>query len=257
MKLKYSIMDPTGNVTALVETAVPVDQQPSVAEKIMSIEATVEQVGFISDSEGVDLALRMAGGEFCGNATMSAAVLYAIRKKKSFGKVKVFSSGVNDAINVDVKKENGFWQGTVEMPKAKSIDDFVFPDGRAFPVVRFDGITHVIFSDPVAKSEAEKLVRCWCALLNAPALGLMFFEESKNRLTPLVYVPEADTLFWESACGSGLSAVGAYMAKRTNRFSKLSPKQPGGTLEITAMPTGELFLCGNVKLLCEKEIKLS
>ncbi|MBQ7653961.1 MAG: hypothetical protein IJS17_02695, partial [Clostridia bacterium] len=122
---------------------------------------------------------------------------------------------------------------------------------------RFDGITHVIFSDPVAKSEAEKLVRCWCALLNAPALGLMFFEESKNRLTPLVYVPEADTLFWESACGSGLSAVGAYMANITNRLSKLSPKQPGGTLEITAMPTGELFLCGNVKLLCEKEIKLS
>ncbi|MBQ7653713.1 MAG: hypothetical protein IJS17_01420, partial [Clostridia bacterium] len=94
MKLKYSIMDPTGNVTALVETSVPVDQQPSVAEKIMSMEATVEQVGFISDSEGVDLALRMVGGEFCGNATMSAAVLYAIRKKKSFGKVKVFSSGV-------------------------------------------------------------------------------------------------------------------------------------------------------------------
>ena len=29
--IRYSILDPTGNITALVESAVPVDRQPDIA----------------------------------------------------------------------------------------------------------------------------------------------------------------------------------------------------------------------------------
>ena len=46
--LKYSILDPTGNITALVESPVPVSGQPSVADAVMERHPDVEQVGFVS-----------------------------------------------------------------------------------------------------------------------------------------------------------------------------------------------------------------
>ena len=93
----FSILDPTGNITALVESEVSIDRQPSVAAGIMDLYEDVEQVGFVGFSRNdvhmgcdsntgmaynnchIDCQLRMAGGEFCGNAAMSAAVLYHIR----------------------------------------------------------------------------------------------------------------------------------------------------------------------------------
>ena len=45
----------------------------------------MEQVGFVSapSDSGCDIDLQMAGGEFCGNATMSAAALVAMRSGKT------------------------------------------------------------------------------------------------------------------------------------------------------------------------------
>lgn len=90
----FSILDPTGNITALVESETPIDRQPSVAAGIMALYEDVEQVGFVDfgkvainaaydkygSGDRIDCRLRMAGGESCGNATMSAAVLYHLRK---------------------------------------------------------------------------------------------------------------------------------------------------------------------------------
>jgi diaminopimelate epimerase len=80
-EIKYCIFDPTGNITALVETGVEEARQPEVASLIMSRHPDVEQIGFVCFSEqngDADVSLRMAGGEFCGNATMSAAALFAL-----------------------------------------------------------------------------------------------------------------------------------------------------------------------------------
>ena len=46
--MKYSIFDPTGNITALVEDAVEDSLQPSAAAEIMKKHPEVEQVGFVS-----------------------------------------------------------------------------------------------------------------------------------------------------------------------------------------------------------------
>ncbi|MBQ9612826.1 MAG: hypothetical protein IJV14_09590, partial [Lachnospiraceae bacterium] len=45
--IKYSIMDPTGNVTALVESPVGLSMQPDVADRIMKKHPEVEQAGFL------------------------------------------------------------------------------------------------------------------------------------------------------------------------------------------------------------------
>ncbi|MBO5502893.1 MAG: hypothetical protein J5969_00265, partial [Lachnospiraceae bacterium] len=70
--LSCCILDPTGNITALVEGDVPVSRQLETAARIMQLRPETEQVGFVKLS-GEQIQLRMAGGEFCGNASMSAA----------------------------------------------------------------------------------------------------------------------------------------------------------------------------------------
>ena len=81
MNIRYSIWDPSGNITALVESPIPIERQRTVASELMVRHPAVEQVGFVSLSpeNDADAALRMAGGEFCGNAGMSAAALLQSR----------------------------------------------------------------------------------------------------------------------------------------------------------------------------------
>ena len=47
-RVTWTLLDPTGNITLLVETPVPTEEQPTVAQKLMRLEPTTEQVGFFS-----------------------------------------------------------------------------------------------------------------------------------------------------------------------------------------------------------------
>ena len=77
----------------------------------------------------------------------------------------------------------------------------------------------------------------------------MFVDFEDHRLAPLVYVPEAGTLVWESSCASGTTAVGAYLAKRAGAPVKVPLKQPGGTLTIAVSADGDLLLEGTVRVV--------
>ena len=142
------------------------------------------------------------------------------------------------------------------MPRPESVGEERFPDGTVFPAVRFPGIVHVILEKEIAREEAEALAPALCAQLKADALGLMFLNREEESLTPLVYVPGAGTLCWETACASGTTAVGAYFAAKTGRPVNLKLKQPGGVLEIDARPDGELILTGTVRILRSAEANL-
>ena len=63
MEICYSILDPTGNITALVESPVERAQYQTAAAVIMRLHPEVEQVGFLLPI-GMDglPALQMAGG---------------------------------------------------------------------------------------------------------------------------------------------------------------------------------------------------
>lgn len=268
MKLKYYIPDPTGNITILAEGDVPADKRAGVAAKLMDKEPTAEQVGFISYGSGndpADISLMMAGGEFCGNATMSAAVLFVAKKEGLLGsfwgrqrvpgihEVKVLASGVEEICKVLVEvKEDGSYVGTVEMPKPLSVktEKLLF-EGKEYelPVVDFGGITHVIIDAGESSKnnfDPEKAVMMWCDTLRAGCLGLMIYDSAQNRLDPLVYVPEAGTLVWESSCASGTTAIGAYLAHKENRPVKISLTEPGGILTVEAVPGGT----------CDREMRL-
>ena len=253
----YWLMDPTGNLTILVETPVPEQDQPFVAAKLMQVEPKAEQVGFLLASEGTDLSLRMAGGEFCGNAAMSAAAYYAMQCGIREGSVRVSVSGIIEPVEVQIAlQQNGMWSGTVKMPHPESIRTVTFQNGYRLPVISFPGISHVILEERLPRKDAESYAVQWCRELHADALGLMFLDMKNNVLSPLVYVPAADTLFWESTCASGTTAVGAWIANKKNDISTIRLHQPGGTLSVIATPTDTLWLKGNVTCLHENTVSV-
>ena len=266
-ELSYCILDPTGNITALVESAVDPAERPVVARAIMREHPAVEQVGFVRffdpDDSGVQGELRMAGGEFCGNATMCAAALYRLHAQDGGTGVKLRVSGAESAVEVRLGQEaDGAIAASVHMPPALSIcEERLSFDGISarVPVVRMQGISHAIIQRDSAffgllgnRPAAERAVRAWCTDLAAEGLGLMFIEQDgeSSQLTPLVFVPGSGTVFWESSCASGTSAAGMYLAAQNSAPVDVAFCELGGTLRVTSSPSpGETWLHGSVRHL--------
>ena len=269
--LKYCIFDPTGNITALVETAVDIADQPAAASHIMELEPDVEQVGFISYEEdfaagGVPVSLRMAGGEFCGNATMCAAALFAIRSGLQGGAVPVKVWGISAPFEVMLERQAALnYSAAVSIPPALDMDELRLADGMLpgsdslnLPIVRMAGISHVIIEpdsgffglkdDPAL---AETLLKGWCGVLGAECLGMMFLGEGAalRTMIPLVYVPGADTMFWENSCASGSAAAGMYLAAKAGAPVDVTFDEPAGRLRVESDPvTGRTILHGSAIL---------
>ena len=256
--LKYYIFDPTGNITALVESGVAAADQPAVASRIMERHPDVEQVGFITYADDaaadVPVSLRMAGGEFCGNATMCTAALYMIRENMpGSAAIMVRVSGAAEPLEVQLRRKDAVsFDAAVTMPPAVGIDELRLSDGMlpgsdslSLPIVRMEGIAHVIIEpdsgffglkdDPAL---AETLLRGWCGVLGAECLGMMFLGEGSalRRLTPLVYVPGADTMFWENSCASGSAAAGIYLAAQAGTPVDVTFDEPAGRLRVESDP---------------------
>ena len=250
MKVKYVLMNPTGNRTILVESPVSTEDYKKVATFLMEKEPTAEQVGFLDVTGDDVVTLNMAGGEFCGNATMSAAV-YAVLKGWRESPVKIKVSGVSKVLNVEVDNAS---LTAVKMPSPKEIKNVrvsLPKEEMILPAVIFDGITHIILSGiGIAKNQAEKCARRWADELGVSCLGLMFYDEGKNKLKPLVYVENPGTLIWENSCGSGSVAVAAYLESAGIKKDCYEFAEPGGLLKV--IKKGKSFyLQGSAKL--EKE----
>ena len=273
--LEYKVFDPTGNITALVETQVDPADQPAAASWIMAQNPEVEQVGFVTFAAAgagapvadVPVSLRMAGGEFCGNATMCSAALYMIvNDMPGEANVKVRVSGTKEPLDVRlVRRDAVSFDAAVTMPPAVGIDELKLSDGMLpgndvlrLPVVRMEGIAHVIIEPDSGffglkddSALAETLLRGWCGVLGAECLGMMFLDEGKGvrALTPLVYVPGADTMFWENSCASGSAAAGMYLAAKEGKPVDVTFIEPAGSLRVTSDPDiGRTVLYGSLTL---------
>ena len=259
--MTYTLFDPTGNITALIDG----DSSREEAAGIMQMHPEVEQTGFIREAlpeEDGDAMLKMAGGEFCGNASMCAAAWYAEKSGLQSGNVRLDVSGAEDIIMVRIERIGpDSFHAEVGMPPTLGIsaEDLEFDGLKGMlPLVRYQGIYHLIieedspfFSFLKEREKAEEAVKEWCEKIDAPGLGLMFVQatEAGCRLTPLVYIPGGDTLFWEHSCASGSSAVCVYIAGKEGCDVSLRLSQPGGVLKVNSDPRGlETWLSGTVKL---------
>lgn len=265
--MRYSIWNPTGNITALVESDIDQAQQISVATALMESHPQVEQVGFVQFNKGdLPVCLQMAGGEFCGNAAMSAAALYLMRTNRSLQDPQSVPIRVSGALTpleaVLVEIETKMYSASLQTPWSASVDyrQFCYQGKKEkLPVVDMGGITQIIIKpDSVFWdmsnncSDAETAIGQWCSELSAPGLGFMFLNQQDDffDMTPLVYVPGAGTVFWENSCASGSMAVCMYYASETGTGVQLVLKQPGGVMGVKCDGPGEdVILQGSTRLV--------
>lgn len=251
MEYSFYKIDPTGNITAIVETPTERSEQSRIAGLIMAADTTVEQVGFLEKPQSTAaVRLQMMGGEFCGNASISAAALMARKSGIDSGNITLEVSGADEPLCVKVQKlDEDKYLGTVAMPLPVGIETAHF-GSLSLPVVRFPGISHVICDSSLSVSDAEANIRSWCEELSADALGLMFLDG--YRLRPYVYVHSTDTAVWESSCASGSTACAAYLAAKAGASQTVALQNPCGVLSVKAElnggALGSLLLTGSAEI---------
>lgn len=217
MKIEYSLFNPAGNITALVSTYVDKQDRMNVAKRIIEAEPSCQQLGFVCVN-GDTVMLEMAGGEFCGNATRCAALLT--------GKKKVICSGYDQYIDAEVNA---------------NIVKITLP---SVPT----GIVHKIFEFAPNKEYENKIRE------EKVPTGYMFLEG--NKLTPLVYVPKTDILFWEDSCASGSMIAALYLAKKAGKDMDFCFDEPGGKLNVSVSLDEKISLWGEISLIKEGKIEL-
>jgi len=231
----FVVVKPGGNDTALIYGLVgDLRERKRMNDEIMAIYPNVEQVGFI-EVDGRETTLMMAGGEFCGNASRSAAYLTLGGEP---GEISLNVSGVSKPLRAGVKEDG---KAFAEMPIYK--DPWkVKPDKKDENswLVEMEGITHlVIFNgqekiDGLNKEEIKRLAMEEIKTRNLtefPAAGVIYTTKTSGQysIVPIVYVRDIDTLFYETACGSGTTALGLALAKRREGDVKdVSIIQPSG-----------------------------
>lgn len=253
--LNFYYINPTGNITILVDSPVPREEYIETADLLSKEYPKCEQVGYVLyDIPGADIKLNMAAGEFCGNATMSTAALCAKKRGLNAGEtsdIVVNASGTRDNVRVKITcVDSDFYKGTVRMPVPGGIKRVKLSyEGKEYeyPMVMFDGISHIIAEDGLSREIAEKTIVKWCGKLCLQGLGIMLLDEKAHTLNPLVYVPELNSLFWENSCASGTTATGWYLHNKYGRPVDISFTEPGGELNIRTDEKGQPFLSGTVR----------
>lgn len=249
----YYLYSPCGNDTALVEES-NIDEQTKkiLNDKIMKLHPNIEQVGFVNVDK---FKLTMAGGEFCGNATRCAAYYYL---KGDIGELEIDVSN-NMRIKAGIDIEKRAWS---QIP-LNSKKDFVNEiDNQIYEVI-LNGIKYVILEEEISKkylqdkknikTNAMEILKKY-QIKDAEAIGVIFLEnfKGKKKIHPVVWVRNINTLFYETACGSGTTAVAILETLKSNKSKKIDIIQPSNQI-ITAkinLNKGNIegaYIFGNIK----------
>ena len=146
MKKDYevAVLDPAGNVTAIVLSDVPAAERARAAARLLRLpELHIEQVAFLTAPRcGGEIRLEMMGGEFCGNALRCAGFYHALRTGVQ-GKTCVFAE-ISGAEGVQpVMADTAAGEASTVMPLPRAVQPVEWPDVPAVRVT-FDGITHFV-----------------------------------------------------------------------------------------------------------------
>ncbi len=260
-EIRYVRANPTGNITCLVLSPAEGAERKRITASLMRC---CEQVGYLEEPRGREAGIRleMMGGEFCGNASMAAGAYLAARSGVREGQeagMKLEVSGAKELISCRIRRLEKGWQGTVCMPGIPELDTFRL-EGLEVVRVRMEGITHLITGRALDPREAERILRQGAEQLSVPAAGLLQWNAEQGFLRPLVYVPGSGTMVWESGCGSGSMAIGAWQAALRGEGETVTDvRQPGGTIRVRTDISGgrpvKTTISGTVYL--EEETRLS
>ena len=259
--VRYVILNPSGNLTALVTEWGGAEDEAEITARLMQ---ESEQVAYLDppSQPGALARVRLMGGEFCGNAAMAAAgwlVRDRLRNSRELT-VPIEVSGTPDVLICKIRRlEDGF-EGTVEMPRVLEIRPAII-GGISMTEVRMEGITHLVRESREVpdKEKAEALLKAFAEESGEEAAGLLIRDPETGVTQPLVYVRGSGTLVWETACGSGTAAIGALEAWRKGSGTvETQVIQPGGILRAEAAAeqgtVTEIRITGRVRIGEEKEM---
>ena len=241
-----TIADPAGDTTIFVHDRFDRRDYAAVANQLLKMKfdgKMGEQVSFILDCPTCGRAqgkMEMCGLEFCGNASRS----FALMKAKEFVRdgltpeglttVSVDVSGVNEILDIEVDTLSSYTK--IKMPSPVRIfDEVIF--GTLARIVDFGGIMHIVLKDIEASRETFDRYRDYInERYNPPAMGVMFWDTVKKQLTPVVYVSDVDTTYFEGSCGSGSTACAVAFGMECgigeHRFTFA---QPAGAIEASCI----------------------
>jgi diaminopimelate epimerase len=287
-KIKFIIADPGGNITALVVTKVPFADRIGLARKLLADpyvqRMKVEQVGFVNFG-GIIPNLNMANGELCVNATRCAAVLIALKSRRS--SVIFKTSGSPSLVKAEVsnifigsycvKVKFGY-----EIIQKLSGEKLIL-DSFAVDCIRvvLTGISQILVDLSILPPSAQKLFsdqnkglssaenagfndlfdqiyRQLPDLSQGGAAGFVAFRKLNRwsyQILPLVRVNCLNTIYYETACGSASVALAYQLSKITGKKS-FEIVQPSGKKIKIFLGKSEISVESEVKILSENILEI-
>ena len=231
-----AVLDPAGNVTAIVCSDVPAAERARGAAQILRLpELGIEQVAFLTEPRsGGEIRLEMMGGEFCGNALRCAGFYQALRNGEQ-GKSCVLAeiSGADGVQPVMADTAEG--TASTVMPLPLSVQPAGWADVKAARVT-FAGITHFVID--CAQPDETLVQRAIAAAPEASAVGAIFLDRAHGSIKPVVFVRETASCVAENSCASGSVATAVVLtADFADGITEIGIGQPGGTLEVGVQRT--------------------
>lgn len=254
---------PSGNPTALICADKPLELAAQGLNQALLEHARlepfqIEQCGYLLPSSQPEITCRleMLGGEFCGNATRSAIRVWQAARHDDLQRVKdgaglIEVSGVPYPLQWRVDKQ----QVMVQMPLALDTEIKPLEDGY---LVELEGITHLLslqnFTD--FATEAPQLLEKY-QLKDLPAAAISHYDPDSKQAQFCVYIRAVDTIFMESACGSGTASIGLWLYQQAQQKEKyFSITQPSGEAIAVIIDDGKLFISGEVTILFDDSLQL-
>ena len=242
----FSKWSPGGNTTLLFQDhgLGPAQQAHLARHALHPSVLGGEQAGFV-DCQG--RRLRMAGGEFCVNASRAVGALLACEEAcaqkaaapadteqgaQATHQYEISVSGWQSPVRLLVRGALPLWQveAVLRLPEI-SIES----PASGICLVRMPGICHLLLNAHThghpedCHAAAAQLRQHYC-LEQEEAVGVIWWQVLQGQLDmlPLVHVRDTRTDYLESACGSGALAL-ALSRFRNNGGKHFSIMQPGGS----------------------------
>ena len=283
------IADPAGNITILVLTPVDRSDYQRVAHVLLEEYPQAEQVGYVL-AAGPDDAyprMEMCGLEFCGNASRAFAFYEAICQEPPVKEIDVQVSGCDHPLHAWLEADGREGVAKIQMPVPTDIEnieiripayfsDFADGDRIKGRLVHMDGISHLIISSisraAILEAGRERMNELFVTIrdsayeitgIDFPAFGVMFVDREADHMTPVVYVRDVDTVYFEGSCASGSTAAAYALAVtdlERSDFVSYRLNQPAGTLYIDIAGEGgrarEIRLYGSISVSDVKELEI-
>lgn len=267
---RVAIMYPSGNTTAVVfddvagmDLAKLNTQICNAWQKISPNSPPVEQCCYLAKPANPECLTKVVlfGGEFSGNTARSAVGLLCDKKQPN-GLVEV--SGAKYPLKYTVNN------GEISLSMPIPDDICVKQESNNIMAVRLDGITHyVVLTDTNSPTISpnkilQKAIQAETINddQNPPAIGVVGFNKCTKMATFLIWVEAINTLFDETACGSGTSAIAVAMAYANKKNQRIKVTQPSGEIIVGSAKfdngkVTESTISGDVSALYDGQISLN